>query len=159
MKEPSYRSLISRLEEVDPRKLKREEKLAFWINVHNALVMHVMVHTSKLLNLQCWFSILWMVMIKLQLISFFFFLIGIFGLWHSTKQCKEGIFTVEGKEVSSVLLGVKTEWIVVYLVFCTMQAAYNIGGHTISADTIQSSILGCRMSRPGQVGSKSHNFI
>lgn len=31
------------------------------------------------------------------------------------------------------------------------QAAYNIGGHTISADTIQTTILGCRMSRPGQV--------
>lgn len=32
-----------------------------------------------------------------------------------------------------------------------MQAAYNIGGHTISVDMIQSSILGCRMPRPGQV--------
>lgn len=42
-----------------------------------------------------------------------------------------------------------------YLVFCSFQAAYNIGGHTISADTIQSSILGCRMSRPGQVGFHS----
>lgn len=36
-----YRSLVQRLEKVDPRKLKREEKLAFWINIHNALVMHV----------------------------------------------------------------------------------------------------------------------
>ncbi|KAG8637645.1 hypothetical protein MANES_15G147300v8 [Manihot esculenta] len=35
-----FRSLVSQLEEVDPRKLKQEEKLAFWINVHNALVMH-----------------------------------------------------------------------------------------------------------------------
>ncbi|KAJ0236585.1 hypothetical protein HA466_0258650 [Hirschfeldia incana] len=35
-----FKSLISRLEEVDPSKLKHEEKLAFWINVHNALVMH-----------------------------------------------------------------------------------------------------------------------
>ncbi|KAH0855487.1 hypothetical protein HID58_007968 [Brassica napus] len=31
------RDTISRLEEVDPSKLKHEEKLAFWINVHNAL--------------------------------------------------------------------------------------------------------------------------
>lgn len=38
-----HRSLVSRLEEVDPRKMKHEEKLAFWINVHNALVMHVIV--------------------------------------------------------------------------------------------------------------------
>ncbi|XP_023730393.1 uncharacterized protein LOC111878109 isoform X1 [Lactuca sativa] len=35
-----FRSLVSQLEQVDPRKLKPEEKLAFWINVHNALVMH-----------------------------------------------------------------------------------------------------------------------
>ncbi|KAF2305870.1 hypothetical protein GH714_008511 [Hevea brasiliensis] len=35
-----FRSLVSQLEAVDPRKLKQEEKLAFWINVHNALVMH-----------------------------------------------------------------------------------------------------------------------
>ncbi|XP_075478477.1 uncharacterized protein LOC142519367 isoform X2 [Primulina tabacum] len=36
----NFRSLISRLENIDPRKLAHEEKLAFWINVHNALVMH-----------------------------------------------------------------------------------------------------------------------
>lgn len=36
----NFRSLVQRLEKVDPRKLKREEKLAFWINIHNALVMH-----------------------------------------------------------------------------------------------------------------------
>lgn len=42
-----YRSLICRLEEVDPRELKHEEKLAFWINIHNALVMHVMILISR----------------------------------------------------------------------------------------------------------------
>ncbi|GKG49656.1 hypothetical protein Tco_0518430, partial [Tanacetum coccineum] len=35
-----FRSLISLLEEVDQTKLKHEEKLAFLINVQNALVMH-----------------------------------------------------------------------------------------------------------------------
>ncbi|XP_057495484.1 uncharacterized protein LOC130780513 [Actinidia eriantha] len=35
-----YRSLVARLEEADPERMKHEEKLAFWINVHNALVMH-----------------------------------------------------------------------------------------------------------------------
>ena len=39
----NFRTLISRLEEVDLRKMKHEEKLAFWINIHNALVMHVMI--------------------------------------------------------------------------------------------------------------------
>uniref|UniRef100_A0A5B6ZJR4 DUF547 domain-containing protein n=1 Tax=Davidia involucrata TaxID=16924 RepID=A0A5B6ZJR4_DAVIN len=36
----NFRSLVESLEKVDPRKMKREEKLAFWINIHNALVMH-----------------------------------------------------------------------------------------------------------------------
>ncbi|KAF3438852.1 hypothetical protein FNV43_RR17127 [Rhamnella rubrinervis] len=85
----NFRSLISRLEEVDPRKLKHDEKLAFWINIHNALVMHA--------------------------------------------------FLAYGIPQNSVKR-----------VFLLLKAAYNIGGHTISADTIQGSILGCRMSRPGQ---------
>ncbi|XP_068343882.1 uncharacterized protein [Pyrus communis] len=84
-----FRSLISRLEEVDPRKLKNDEKLAFWINVHNALVMHAYL-----------------------------------------------AYGVPKNNVKRVYL--------------LLKAAYNIGGHTISADTMQSSILGCRMSRPGQ---------
>ncbi|KAJ0678172.1 hypothetical protein HanOQP8_Chr12g0444841 [Helianthus annuus] len=35
-----YRTLVKKLETVDPGKMKREQKLAFWINIHNALVMH-----------------------------------------------------------------------------------------------------------------------
>ncbi|KAL7154427.1 hypothetical protein ABFS83_03G001800 [Erythranthe nasuta] len=35
-----FRSLVKCLEIVDPTKMRREEKLAFWINIHNALVMH-----------------------------------------------------------------------------------------------------------------------
>ncbi|XVF59544.1 hypothetical protein PTKIN_Ptkin07bG0284700 [Pterospermum kingtungense] len=85
----NFKSLINRLEEVDPRKLKHEEKLAFWINIHNSLVMHA--------------------------------------------------FLASGIPQNNVKR-----------LFLLLRAAYNIGGHTISADTIQSSILGCRMSRPGQ---------
>ncbi|CAE6004718.1 unnamed protein product [Arabidopsis arenosa] len=36
----NFSLLIKQLESVDPRKLTHQEKLAFWINVHNALVMH-----------------------------------------------------------------------------------------------------------------------
>ncbi|CAB1184616.1 unnamed protein product [Spirodela intermedia] len=35
-----FKSLIHRLEKVNPTKMEHEGKLAFWINVHNALVMH-----------------------------------------------------------------------------------------------------------------------
>ncbi|KAL4568645.1 hypothetical protein LXL04_024260 [Taraxacum kok-saghyz] len=84
-----FRSLVSRLEEVDPKKLKHEEKLAFWINVHNALVMHAVLA---------------------------------YGVPQNNMK----------------------------RVFLLLKAAYNVGGHIVSADTIQNSILGCRMSRPGQ---------
>ncbi|KAK5784772.1 Biosynthetic arginine decarboxylase [Gossypium arboreum] len=85
----NFRSLICRLEEVNPKKLKHEEKLAFWINIHNSLVMHAFL-----------------------------------------------AYGIPQNNVKRLLL--------------LLKAAYNIGGHTISADTIQNSILGCRMSRPGQ---------
>ncbi|KAG8368284.1 hypothetical protein BUALT_Bualt15G0029300 [Buddleja alternifolia] len=85
----NFRSLISKLAQVDPRKLKLEEKLSFWINVHNALVMHAFL---------------------------------VYGIPRGNL-----------KRISLVL-----------------KAAYNIGGHTINVDTIQSSILGCRLPRPTQ---------
>ncbi|KAF8405150.1 hypothetical protein HHK36_010048 [Tetracentron sinense] len=87
----NFRSLVFRLEEVDARKMKHEEKLAFWINIHNALVMHVVAFLAY------------------------------------------GIPQNNMKRVSLIL-----------------KAAYNVGGHTISVDKIQSSILGCRTPRPGQ---------
>ncbi|RCV32424.1 hypothetical protein SETIT_7G001700v2 [Setaria italica] len=34
------RTLIKWLEKIDPRKMEHEEQLCFWINIHNALVMH-----------------------------------------------------------------------------------------------------------------------
>ncbi|XP_022739967.1 uncharacterized protein LOC111292049 [Durio zibethinus] len=85
----NFRSLICRLEKVDPRKLKQEEKLAFWINIHNSLVMHAFL-----------------------------------------------AYGIPQNNVKRLLQ--------------LLRAAYKIGGYTISADTIQSSILGCRMSRPGK---------
>ncbi|XP_051146829.1 uncharacterized protein LOC127262261 [Andrographis paniculata] len=85
----NYRCLISRLGQIDPAKLKHEEKLAFWINVHNALAMHAFL---------------------------------VYGVPRGSL-----------KRISLVL-----------------KAAYNIGGHTVSVETIQSSILGCRLPRPTQ---------
>ncbi|KAI3921843.1 hypothetical protein MKX01_005532 [Papaver californicum] len=35
-----FRSMLKFLEDIDPRKMKREQKLTFWVNIHNALVMH-----------------------------------------------------------------------------------------------------------------------
>ncbi|XP_023534767.1 uncharacterized protein LOC111796239 isoform X1 [Cucurbita pepo subsp. pepo] len=85
----NFRLLISRLEKVDLRKLKYEEKLAFWINIHNSLVMHT--------------------------------------------------YLAYGVPQNNIKRA-----------FLLLKSAYNIGGHTISVDTIQSCILGCRMPRPWQ---------
>ncbi|BAT90893.1 hypothetical protein VIGAN_06218500 [Vigna angularis var. angularis] len=38
-----FRSLVSRLEDVNPRNMRHEEKLSFWINVHNSLAMHALL--------------------------------------------------------------------------------------------------------------------
>ncbi|XP_019098303.1 PREDICTED: uncharacterized protein LOC104773834 isoform X2 [Camelina sativa] len=39
----NFRSLVQKLEKVDLARMDREEKLAFWINIHNALVMHAYI--------------------------------------------------------------------------------------------------------------------
>jgi hypothetical protein len=46
------RSLVQLLESADLNGMKNEEKIAFWINVHNAMMMHVtsfLTHISVLL--------------------------------------------------------------------------------------------------------------
>ncbi|XP_017244563.1 uncharacterized protein LOC108216334 isoform X2 [Daucus carota subsp. sativus] len=77
----NFRLLINNLEKVDTMKMTHKEKLAFWINIHNALVMHA--HLA-------------------------------YGASNHVKS-------------TSIL-----------------KAAYNVSGHCINADIIQSSILGIR---------------
>ncbi|KAG0464981.1 hypothetical protein HPP92_019145 [Vanilla planifolia] len=53
-----FSSLIGRLESVDPSKMEQQEQLAFWINIHNALVMHAFLangpqETSSILEATC----------------------------------------------------------------------------------------------------------
>ncbi|PPS02491.1 hypothetical protein GOBAR_AA18168 [Gossypium barbadense] len=76
--------------------------------------------------------------------------------WNPELICTDGVTTKEICSCCLPFLGSITGfiWLMVFhKTMCEMTsttAAYNIGGHTISADTIQNSILGCRMSRPGQ---------
>ncbi|KAK4710399.1 hypothetical protein R3W88_004912 [Solanum pinnatisectum] len=85
----NFRPIVSRLEVIDPGKLSHEEKLAFWINIHNALVMHAFLS-----------------------------------------------YGIPQKNVKRVYL--------------LLKAAYNVSGHVVSANVIQNSILGCRVSNPGK---------
>ncbi|VAI19132.1 unnamed protein product [Triticum turgidum subsp. durum] len=86
----TIRSLIQRLEKVDPTKMTHEEQLCFWINIHNALVMHAFL-----------------------------------------------AYGIHDKRLKS------TDMI--------LKAAYNVGGESVNAQTIQNSILGCQSHRPSLV--------
>ncbi|KAL9265415.1 hypothetical protein AKJ16_DCAP19894 [Drosera capensis] len=86
----NFKLLIRRLQDIDHKEMKHEEKLAFWINIHNALVMHALLAYAIPQN--------------------------------SVKR-----------------------------LFLLLKAAYNVGDHVLSADTIQSAILGCRIAHPGQL--------
>lgn len=83
----TIRSLIQRLEKVDPLKMTHEEQLCFWINIHNALVMHAFLA---------------------------------YGLHDKRMKSTDMI----------------------------LKAAYNVGGQSVNAQTIQNSILGCQSHRP-----------
>ncbi|XP_051188515.1 uncharacterized protein [Lolium perenne] len=83
----TIRSLIQRLEKIDPTKMTHEEQLCFWINIHNALVMHAFL-----------------------------------------------AYGIHDKRMKS------TDMI--------LKAAYNVGGESVNAQTIQNSILGCQSHRP-----------
>ena len=50
---PLCRSLVQLLETADLSGMKHEEKLAFWINVHNVMMMHV---TSFMPNISTSYS-------------------------------------------------------------------------------------------------------
>ncbi|KAJ8499452.1 hypothetical protein OPV22_010004 [Ensete ventricosum] len=82
-----FRSLIRCLETMDPRKMEHEEQLAFWINIHNALVMHAFL-----------------------------------------------AYGLRENHIKST--------------YSILKAAYNVGGHSVNAYTIHSSILGCQPHRP-----------
>ena len=45
------RHLVERLARVNPTELSHNEKLAFWINIYNALIMHVI--TNVFSNFLC----------------------------------------------------------------------------------------------------------
>ncbi|CAM6017859.1 unnamed protein product [Sphagnum balticum] len=85
----NFRLMVEQLEKVDPGKMTQDEKLAFWINVYNALMMHAYL--------------------------------------------AYGIPRNRLKRLSLL-----------------QKAAYKVGLYSISAQTIEHSILGFRSNRPAQ---------
>ncbi|KAF8410618.1 hypothetical protein HHK36_003150 [Tetracentron sinense] len=149
----NFRLLVCRLEDVDPRRMKHEEKLAFWINIHNALVMHVTIILLEDINLMMLSSFYGSAcaMNRDDNPSVLSCSTGIFGLWDSAKYYEKSVFTPKGEQhITDFFSRKKCCMDSFFTSSCVIQAAYNVAGHTISVDTIESSILGCRMPRPGQ---------
>lgn len=73
------------------------EKLAFWINVHNSLVMHVIFPH---INFFIIFNICYKYLFPsntVDQIATCFVLTGIFGLWNSEKQSEETVGITQGE--------------------------------------------------------------
>jgi hypothetical protein len=85
----NFRLMVEQLEKVDPGKMTQDEKLAFWINVYNALMMH-----------------------------------------------------------AYLAYGIPRNWL--KRLSLLQKAAYKVGHYSISAQTIEHSILGFRSNRPAQ---------
>lgn len=93
------RALIKRLEKIDPTKMAHEEQLCFWINIHNALVMHVcseLITTVTLamftVNLRMYASLT---------CSAFWNITGFYGLWTSGQTHEKYRHDSEGIQLSN----------------------------------------------------------
>ncbi|KAG6788759.1 hypothetical protein POTOM_004836 [Populus tomentosa] len=130
----NYRVLVEQLERVTVTRMENSAKTAFWINVYNSLVMHAHlaygIPHSSLRRLALFhkdmernYEGLYMVSVDSSHFFFFFFSeIVVCSLW-----------------------GMKIDGL-----FCIVQAAYNIGGHIISANSIEQSIFCLRTPRVGR---------
>ena len=56
--------MIRELERVDPSTMKHEEKLAFWLNIYNALMMHVSYRLDA-----CLFFVFFLYMVSIKKIE------------------------------------------------------------------------------------------
>lgn len=93
---------------------------------------------------------------------------GISSLWNTTKQIEALISTSEGNyyyQFHSKFCYITAHVERIHIsrgcyirerIF--LQAAYKVGAHSINAQTIEHSILGCRSIRPSQVNAQNRHF-
>jgi hypothetical protein len=155
--------MIRELERVDPSSLKHEEKLAFWLNIYNALMMHVKLLVFPILIILDFFRIVK----SLRKVRICW--AGIFSIRNSTEPYEACIFVTKGncKYVYAWVKSIKFFYFVNALCtdympqaiyapfFVTLlnawQASYKIGPYSINAHTIEQYLLGCKSHRPAQV--------
>lgn len=61
--------MVEQLEQVNPGKMNHEQKVAFWINIYNALMMHVKADSTLLLDFNPCVTSLKFALVRLELPS------------------------------------------------------------------------------------------
>lgn len=92
---PWIRTLVEQLARVNPIHLSCNEKLAFWINLYNALIMHV----SFFLFPSNYQEPFWMFLWEL----WWSFNAGLFGLWCPKKRLEALLLDAKGLHITLVL--------------------------------------------------------
>ncbi|OAE19845.1 hypothetical protein AXG93_291s1260 [Marchantia polymorpha subsp. ruderalis] len=146
----NFRSMVEQLEKVDPGLMKHEEKMAFWINVYNALMMHCVskyscggtefIATAETVGwVDLWCSPLYVLYVS-SLVS----------------RIAAAVENLVGSSPDLRGFGLQA-----YLAYgiprshlkrlsLVQKASYKVGPHSINAHMIEHCILGCRSRRPTQ---------
>jgi hypothetical protein len=79
--------ILYRLEAVDLRRMTDEEKIAFWVNIHNGLLMHVVLLSLTLVfTPNSWLCVYFLLIRSLCTSS-----TGLSQVWRPTEQSEEVI--------------------------------------------------------------------
>lgn len=76
----NFRMLVEQLERVNVTQMELNAQIAFWINVYNALIMHVMIFKTN-----HWLFLIGIVTIYKFLLLF----VGLFSIWNSQQLFKK----------------------------------------------------------------------
>lgn len=148
---PLCRSLVELLESIDLSGMKHEEKLAFWINVHNAMMMHVTGFITYTPTFYYSFQ-----RHGVFTLTFFIYRLILNMAFHKVTARE---YCLPRWKTFQIAVFFWTEWHCQFLklyfihLFLTTQVSYVISGQRINAELIEYQILSCRAHSSGQVRS------
>ncbi|KAL2669089.1 hypothetical protein AAZV13_01G167800 [Glycine max] len=85
----NYRVLVEQLERVNISQMESDGQIAFWINVHNALVMHVIFTITR-------DATMIFILLSFSTYDFLLLLTGIFSIWNSPGLSQEAGLVSQG---------------------------------------------------------------
>ncbi len=163
----SCRLLVEQLQDIDPRIMTNDEKLAFWINVYNALLMHVRLLWTPFVDSSTFWSIqgYWLHKKNKQqpqshltsiLVVDYFRPIWHMGFqevtWNSSIWCRRYAHSFKWVQLLILICNLVFPYVWVCVYMCTdhrvlllcvlyLQAAYCVGGQWVNAALIECCLL------------------